>query len=505
MIELTDLVARVDGTTIVDRMTVRVRAGGVLALIGESGSGKTTTGLALLGETRPGVTLAGRVVVDGHDMLAEKARGLVGYVPQHPASALNPARRVGGVLAELARARPSTAVRGRRAGAREAVAAALTAAQLPSDRDTMRRFPHQFSGGQQQRLALAGALVGGPRVLVLDEPTTGLDPVTRRAVLDELAGLAAAGLTLVLLTHDLGAVRVLAEQIVVLRRGRVVEQGPVATLAAPVHAYTRELLAAEPQWRIPAPVPPAAALLRVAGLSARYGRRPALAPLDLSVPAGGRLGVVGASGSGKTTLGRCLAGLHEPATGTVSVRGEVLPARLDRRDLAQRRRVQYVFQDPHASFDQRRPVLDQVARTAIRLRGLATGPAHAEADALLTRLGVAPATAGRRPGGLSGGELQRAAIARALLAEPDVLVCDEVTSALDPLTQRALMDLLAGLATTLVLISHDLPLVAEMSDHLAVLADGQLVEHGPTAALLTDPRHPLTRAQLDALADQEVR
>ncbi|MGY0231793.1 ABC transporter ATP-binding protein [Longispora urticae] len=524
MIELHELVAIVGSTSIVENVSLQVPAGGVLALVGESGSGKTTTGLALLGEARPGVTLTGRILVDGYDMLgARRPRGLVGYVPQHPAAALNPARRVGGVLGELAGAgrQPggSTAGRGGRGMTREAVVGALSAAQLPTDRETLRRYPHQFSGGQQQRLALAGALVGGPRVVVLDEPTTGLDPVTRRAVLDELAVLAAAGLTLVLLTHDLGAVRALASQVLVLRRGRVVEQGTASVLAAPVHPYTRELVEAEPTIGSAAveprtgmvgveragpepgsPVP----LLEVAGLTARYGRRAALAPLDLSLPAGSCLGVVGASGSGKTTLGRCLAGLHAPATGEVRVRGEVLPGRLDQRDLPQRRRVQYVFQDPHASFDPRRPVLEQVARTAVLLRGLTPDAARAEADALLTRLGVAPGTTGRRPAGLSGGELQRAAIARALLAEPDVLVCDEITSALDPLTQAGLMDLLTGLDLTLILISHDLPLVAGAADHLAVLADGHLVEHGRTATLLTDPRHPLTRAQLDALAEQEV-
>ncbi|MEV6521152.1 ATP-binding cassette domain-containing protein [Longispora sp. NPDC051575] len=569
MIELHELVAIVGSTSIVENVSLQVPAGGVLALVGESGSGKTTTGLALLGEARPGVALTGRILVDGYDMLgARRPRGLVGYVPQHPAAALNPARRVGGVLAELAavggaRSGPDasaaegrrragadgarqpggwTVGRGGRAVAREAVGRALSAAQLATDRETLRRYPHQFSGGQQQRLALAGALVGGPKVVVLDEPTTGLDPVTRRAVLDELAALAAAGLTLVLLTHDLGAVRALASQVLVLRRGRVVEQGTASVLAAPTHPYTRELVEAEPRrirelvevgprvTREPGDEPRnvgeagshtaresvdgepgvtrgaggGVPLLEVSGLTAHYGRRAALAPLDLVLPAGSCLGVVGASGSGKTTLGRCLAGLHAPTTGEVRVRGEVLPGRLDQRDLPHRRRVQYVFQDPHASFDPRRPVLEQVARTAVLLRGLTPDTARAEADALLTRLGVAPGTTGRRPAGLSGGELQRAAIARALLAEPDVLVCDEITSALDPLTQAGLMDLLTGLDLTLILISHDLPLVAGAADHLAVLADGHLVEHGRTATLLTDPRHPLTRAQLDALAEQEV-
>ncbi|QSB17553.1 ATP-binding cassette domain-containing protein [Natronosporangium hydrolyticum] len=314
----------------------------------------------------------------------------------------------------------------------------------------------------------------------------------------------------------------------------------------PRHPYTRELLAAQPRLRsavtvaqrvpaltaapartatpsaeVPAEVPAASpdpapdpetevsgAGLVVTGLTAshrapgRVRRRNAVGRIDLTVPAGGCLAVVGPSGGGKTTLARCLAGLHPPETGTVTVAGEPLPPRLAQRSSAQRRRVQYVFQDPRASFVADRPVLDQVARTAVRLRRLGRGNARAEATALLATLGVDEVTARRRPDQLSGGELQRAALARALLAEPDVLICDEVTAALDTFTQASVSALLASLAArndlALVVISHDLALVEQLADRVAVIADGALVELGTAEQVLTQPRHRITRELRDA-------
>ncbi|QFZ24385.1 ABC transporter ATP-binding protein [Saccharothrix syringae] len=453
--------ARAGDRLLLDGVDFALAAGRVLALVGASGSGKTTTGLALLGEHAPGVAVDGRVEV----------RGRVGFVPQQPASALNPVRRLRGVFREVA---------ARHGGdPDELVARALRRARVPAG--LLDRYPHQLSGGQQQRVVLAQALVGDPAVLVADEPTTGQDALTRAEVVDELAAVVARGAALVLMTHDVEVVRALADEIVVLRAGRVVEAGPAdALLTAPREDYTRALLGTAPP--VPAAVPGRAPRLRVRGLTARYRDATALHGVDLEV--GERLAVVGRSGSGKTTLGRCLAGLHRPVAGEVLLHDRPLARSLRRRPRADLAAVQYVFQDARGSFDEHRPVLDQVARTAVRLRGAAPASARAGALAALAGVGLDEATAVRPPRGLSGGELQRAALVRALLAEPEVLVCDEVTSGLDAVTRAGLLDLLAGVPCALVLISHDLDVVAGLADRVVVLRAGRVVAHGPAAAVL---------------------
>jgi len=367
------------------------------------------------------------------------------------------------------------------------VAEAVRAAQVPGDRETLRRFPHQFSGGQRQRVALAQALVCRPKVLVLDEPSTGLDSITRLQLVTELRDLAERGLGILLLSHDLDLVRALAQYVVVLDAGRVIEAGgtdvlPAATQIRPGAGTTDS--------RTP--------LLQAMNLSASLrtrGRDPILQEVDLAVPPGGCVGVVGRSGSGKTTLARCLAGLHERQTGRITLSGQVLPV-LRKRSAEQTRRVQYVWQEVRGSFDERRRVDEQVARTAERLRGLDRIEALSEAVATLARLGVSAMVAARPPSQLSGGELQRAAIARALLARPDVLVCDEITTALDEHGTALVVELLTELkegGTALVWISHDLGLVAAVADHVLVLDNGRMVEQGPPATVMAEPTDETTQ------------
>ncbi|NBM16637.1 ABC transporter ATP-binding protein [Streptomyces sp. GC420] len=467
--EIKDLRIAVDGRALVDGVNLRVLPGRVTALVGASGSGKTTTGLALLGEHPPGARVSGEVRVEG---------GPVGYVPQHPATVLNPARRVGALLRDIARTHGT----GRsREDVRRGVLRALSHAQLPDPEAMVRRFPHQLSGGQQQRVVLAQALLLGARVVVADEPTTGQDPRTARRVIEHLGALTARGLGLLLLSHDLDVVRSLADDMLVMREGRVVESGPPERLwTAPRHAWTRELLAPAPATvSVPAAHPARGAGLDVRGLTARHGRTEVLRVPRLTVRPGEWLAVAGPSGSGKTTLGRCLAGLHRDHDGTVLLDGAPLPRSLRDRSREQLAAVQYVFQDAGAAFDAYRPVLDQVARTAVRLRG--AGPAGARADALrtLAGTGLAEDVVRRTPARLSGGELQRAALARALLARPRVLVCDEITSGLDTVTRRGILDLLAGLLReadgklSLVLITHD-PVAAAPATAVAVLDGGDL-------------------------------
>ncbi|MFJ3867486.1 ABC transporter ATP-binding protein [Streptomyces nigra] len=512
--EIRELRIVVEGQAIVDGVSLRLRPGRVTALIGASGSGKTTTGLALLGEYPEGARVTGEVqVADG---------GPVGCIPQHPAAVLNPARRVSALLTDIARTRVShLPIRQRRAAARDRVLSALIEAQLPDDGTLLRRYPHQLSGGQQQRVVLAQALLLGARAVVADEPTTGQDALTKSRIVERFRAVAARGIAVLLLSHDLDVVDSLADEVVVLRAGRVVESGPAEQVrTSPRHSWTRELLNGRGESTDAGHTLPRARasvsgdsgkapVLRVRGLTARHRGNARGAAVVLRVPEltlypGQSLAVAGRSGSGKTTLARCIAGLHRDHDGEILLGADPLPRSLRDRSRAQLASVQYVFQDPRAAFDEYRPVVRQVARTAVRLRGADEDTAMREALATLADLGLPEETAHRRPGGLSGGELQRAALARALLARPRVLVCDEITSGLDMVTRRGILDVLTGLVEdrgdlSLVLITHDLS-TAALAHRVAVLDGGEVVEEGPTRTVLATPAHPFTIALTGAAA-----
>ncbi|TDB99344.1 ABC transporter ATP-binding protein [Actinomadura sp. 7K534] len=491
MIEVRGLTARAGAAELLRGVEFGVPPGRVTALAGPSGSGKTTTALALLGESEPGVELRGTVRVAGvpvvdEDGVTPEAAGLrggtVAYLPQHPGSALNPARRTGAVLRELARLH-----------GRSTAGEAVRKAQLPAEKPVLRRFPHQFSGGQRQRVALAQVLACGPRALVLDEPSTGLDSVTRLRLIEELAGLAADGMALLLLSHDHDMVRALADHVVLLDDGRVTAQGSPQDL----------LPAATTPVGLRKSAPTAPARLDVQNLTAWIrpgGRDEVLHDVSLSLTPGGCLAVAGPSGSGKTTLARCMAGLHERHRGRILLDGVPLPP-LRRRDRTQMRRVQYVWQEVRGSFDERRPVLDQVARTAVRLRGVRPAEAVEEAAEFLARLGVDPSTARRPPAALSGGELQRAAFARAALARPDVLVCDEITTALDAAATDLVLGEVARLradGAAILWIGHDLSLLPAVADTLLVLDGGRVVERGNLGRVLAEPDSETTRLLIRA-------
>ncbi|MFM9694312.1 ABC transporter ATP-binding protein [Streptomyces europaeiscabiei] len=527
---ITDLRVEVGGRAIVDGVSLRVLPGRVTALVGASGSGKTTTGLALLGEFPQDARVSGDVHV--------AAAGRVGYVPQHPAAVLNPARRITALLTDIARTQVRHLPRGaRRAASREHVLRALADAQLPDAAHLLRRYPHQLSGGQQQRVVLAQALLLGARVIVADEPTTGQDALTKSLIVEQLAAVAARGIAVVLLSHDLDVVRALADEVHVMRAGRVVESGPTERVwEAPRHEWTRQLLRARTSFTETAmraevdsgvnagmdagmeattavdtstgshdrgARAATAPVLRVRDLTARHrdgsrGTKVTVRATDLVLHAGELLAVVGRSGSGKTTLARCLAGLHRDHDGDILLDGTPLPRSLRDRGRGQLAAVQYVFQDALAAFDEHLPVVRQVARTAVRLRGVDDRTAEAEALTTLTRLGLAPELVGRHPARLSGGELQRAALARALLARPRVLICDEITSGLDTVTRRGILDVLMGLigdgegtGPALVLITHDLD-TAAVAHRIAVMDAGELVEQGPARQVLTAPQHAFT-------------
>ncbi|MFV2017342.1 ABC transporter ATP-binding protein [Micromonospora sp. LOL_023] len=514
MIRVDGLCADAAGHRLLRDVSFTVPAGEVLAVVGPSGSGKTTLGRVLLGEAGPGVRLTGDIEIDGRPVIPDTspAGGTVGYIPQQPAAALTPVRRIGSVLREIARRHtPTPSRRARRGSVRQAVRAVLARVGLPDDRDLLRRYPHQLSGGQQQRLVIAHVLLAGARVLVADEPTTGQDCLSRRDVAAEIRGLAGSGVAIVLLTHDLHLVRAVADGVLVLDRGAVVATGPTDTvldhtgLARPGPApadWPQPALAIRPRSTPDAdPAGGSGQLLRVAGLTAAHHDRTVLHGIDVVIGPGQRLALVGRSGSGKTTVARCLAGLHPPSGGSVELDGRRLADSIDRRERADLAVVQYVFQDPRASFQPYAALLDQVARPAVRLHRQPTADALRAARDLLEQVGIGAALAARRPDQLSGGELQRAALARALVARPRLLVCDEITSGLDHVNQNRILDLLDGLCRAhrlaLLVITHDPDVVDRLADHITVLDQGRVVEHGPAATLLTAGQQPLTRALLD--------
>ncbi|WP_333563629.1 ABC transporter ATP-binding protein [Nocardiopsis suaedae] len=519
--------------TVADNVSFEVEAGRTLAVVGESGSGKSTVAGTLLGHLRHGsritsgsVEVAGRDVfsLGGRDLRALRARD-VAMVGQNAGNALTPSMRVGTQLEEALMARvPARAER--RAEARTL----LEKVGLPEPDRIGRRYPHQLSGGQQQRVAIAMALAARPRVLVLDEPTTALDVVTQARILDLVAGLSAElHLATVLVSHDLGVVARMADEAVVMREGAVVEAAPAADLfTAPRHPYTRRLLASVPRVsdaglaevgedgtrtvRDRAPVPEEAPeAVSLEDVVVQYGRSRAVDGVSLGLRRGEVLALVGESGSGKSTLAWSLAGLRAPASGRMRLHGEQegdLAAGARKRPPELRRRIQLAFQNADTSLNPRR-IAREAVRRPLRFFGLASrSDADTRARGLIEDVALAPALSDRLPQQLSGGQRQRVGIARALAAGPDVVVADEITTALDVSVQASVLALLDDLRTerdlAFVFISHDLAVVRGIADRVAVMKDGRVVEEGPVGAVFTGPNHPYTRRLMEAVLEPDA-
>ncbi|MGW6454799.1 ABC transporter ATP-binding protein [Streptomyces sp. NPDC055078] len=475
-------IAAQDGRILLDRGSLELRPGRVTALTGVSGSGKTTLLRAVAGALPPlARRTTGTIEVLGQDVPALGAAELralrrhrIAYLGQDPGSGLNPRMTVRRLLAELA---VDTRT--------EALTALLGEVRLPPDPGLLRRRTTELSGGQQRRVALARALARHPAVLLLDEPTAGLDPALREEIAELLRHLAKSHrLAVALSCHDDDLVARLADDVVELSPRR---PGPRPAVPRP---------ARRPPHADRDPV------LRVSGLGAAFLLRgrpvPVLHDIGLTVAAGSSTGIVGASGSGKTTLVRAVVGLHRPTGGTVRLDGVALAPAARRRTREQRRRLQYVPQDPLGTLNPSRTVGAAIGRPLRLHRRAGREQAPARVLELLDRVGLPAAFADRYPRELSGGQRQRASIARALAADPDVLICDEVTSALDAGTADAIMDLLeelrGGRGLAVVHISHDLRLVAHRTDTLHVLSEGRNVESGPTAQLFAAPSHPVSAA-----------
>lgn len=581
-LQVADLRVVLDGSSvdIVDEVSFTVDEGSVLGLVGESGSGKSTVALALLGHQRRGVRISeGSVRIDGQDILAlpagdlRKVRGrVVSYVPQDPSAALNPALRIGTQLEEILRAHDYGKTPGER---RARILEMLEEVRLPADPSFLARYPHQLSGGQQQRVTLGMAFACRPRVIVLDEPTTGLDVSTQAHVLETVRDLCRTHrVAAVYVSHDLAVVAELATRVAVMYAGRLVESGPGADIfRSAAHPYTRRLIAAIPDLtgeramvgimgRAPAPghrpagcsfaprctlaraecletfpaitpvrpehlvrcfraeeVVSSAAIaattgsrmagnagtrarggLSVHGLTASYGGRKVLHSIDIDVQTGRCLALVGESGSGKTTLARCIAGLHGPDAGRVELDGAELPASAWHRTREARRAIQYIFQNPYGSLNPRK-TLGEIIGQPLRLFYDLSGPETAERTTeALERVALSPSYIGRYPDQLSGGERQRVAIARALVAEPSLLVCDEVTSSLDVSVQAAIVELLDRLRREMGLgilfVTHNLALIRAIAQTVAVMHDGRIVETGPVEQVLATPHADYTQALL---------
>lgn len=520
----------------VDGVNLDLEAGETLGIVGESGAGKSSALMAvprLL--PRGGHILPGSGVrVRGVDVIGadpEKLRRVraseIGVIFQQPGSSLNPVHRAGRAVAEAVR--EGRGLSG--AGLREEVLRLLSRAGLDDPERAARAYPHQLSGGMQQRVALAAALGGGPSLLLADEPTAALDVVVEAEVLDRLDELQGrAGMGMVLVSHDLRVVAGVADRVAVMYGGRVVEAGPAdEVLREPSHEYTRSLLEAAP--RLPrggtraGPSPggsrPAGAssrspLIEARGLRRRYrdggriwGRGESVVAVDgvsLALRDGEAVGLVGASGAGKTTVARMLTGAQEPDEGELAWRGRRVATMGRRERGAYRRAAQLIHQDPFSSLNPRMTV-GRALREPLEVHGVASGEgARCRVEELLARVDLDPAAVDRRPRELSGGERQRVALARALTVRPALLAADEPVSALDVSVQARILALLAELreelGLTLLLVAHDLAVIREVCERVLVMHGGRIVESGPTDRVLLRPEHPRTRELVEAASSR---
>ncbi|HEV8210398.1 MAG TPA: ABC transporter ATP-binding protein [Vicinamibacterales bacterium] len=496
--------------TLVDALSFTISPGEVLALIGESGSGKTTTALALMGHARRGCRISGGVVrigdVDVLSLAPRQLRALrgrkVSYIAQSAAASFDPSRTILDQVVEPARVHGTLPQ-----GEAELKAIALfRELALPEPETIGHRYPHQVSGGQLQRLMAAMALITEPDLVILDEPTTALDVTTQVEVLRAFRRVVRERqVTAVYVSHDLAVVAQMADHILVLRDGRMREVGTTERLlAAPQNEYTQSLLAAaRPATRGAGRAGEAAeVLLRVQGLSAGYGARgpggtPAvriLEDIDVELKRGQAIGVIGESGSGKTTLARVIAGLLPPSAGSMEFDGRALPPALAARSRDDLRRIQIVFQSADTALNPSQTIERILARPLEFYRGLKGEPLRRRIDELLDLVKLPRTLAQRLPGGLSGGQKQRVNLARALAADPDIILCDEVTSALDTVVGAAVLDLIAELRRELgvsyLFISHDLHTVRAVCDEIVVMRHGRKLAQVARVDYDRGPHHP---------------
>ncbi len=580
-----DLTVRTRKTQVnlVEGIDLRVPEGRILGLVGESGSGKSTVGVALLGLARRGLEISsGQILVGDLDIaslserrLAQVRGRIAAYVPQDPASGLNPAMRVGTQLREVLKIHP-----GALAGSQtdhERTMEVLEEVGLPAQERVLKSFPHQLSGGQQQRIGIAMAIIARPRLVIFDEPTTGLDVTTQKRVLQTIRELTDRHKMMsVYVSHDLAVVGELADETAVLYAGRLIEQAPTTALFTSArHPYTAGLIASAPSssraevllgipGRPPRPgrwpagcafaprceraqedcttaPPPLAELapahhaacihpvaeaavsepnpgvpqiipltgtgLQVTSLNAHYGTAHVLHDVSFGLPAGECVAIVGESGSGKTTLSRCLSGLHSQWTGDVHYEGGAVDADPRRRTKEQRQKIQYIFQNPFGSLNPKMSVGENLEEPLRHFTDLSRSDRHDRILATLEDVALSDRYLNLMPDQLSGGERQRVAVGRSLTIDPRLLVCDEVTSALDVSVQALLVEQLRRLQQerelSMVFVTHNLAVVRSIAQQVVVLSQGRVVEQGAVEDVLVNPQHAYTRQLLADVPDIE--
>ncbi|MDA9351988.1 dipeptide ABC transporter ATP-binding protein [Ascidiaceihabitans sp.] len=518
LLSITNLSLSINGTPILRDVSLSVNTGEIVAVTGESGSGKSLTALASMGLLPKGSQATGTITLEGQDLLTTSEADLcnirgnnIGMVFQEPMTALNPVQTIGAQVAETILIHGSTS----KSDAMARAADVLTRVGLPQDRFPLSRYPHELSGGQRQRVVIAMAIALRPKLLIADEPTTALDVTTQAQILDLLQDLARDyDMGLLMITHDLAVVSDMADKIVVMRLGEVVEQGETKSLLTNMqHDYTKMLFAASGhQVNLP-DLPASDVLLSVKNVVRDYttprktvfgskGVFRALNKVSFDIKRGERLGLVGESGCGKSTLTRAILGLEDVQGGEITLDGA--PVFTGRKpNLAVRRKMQVVFQDPFGSFNPRHKVARLITEP---FHLLETPPARNERQRLINQtlaaVGLDPSDAHKYIHQFSGGQRQRIAIARALIIQPDLIVFDEAVSALDVSVRAQILDLLADLSAkynlTYLFISHDLSVVRTITDRVLVMQRGEIVEQGETEQVFTAPNHPYTQELIAA-------
>jgi peptide/nickel transport system ATP-binding protein len=523
VLEISDLTVAIHGggdrAHAAQGIDLSVGANEIVCVVGESGSGKSVTAQAVMGLLPKGLlsVKSGKIRLQGEELTQKSDAELrairgrqMAMVFQEPMTALNPVERVGKQIAEILEIHTTLDAKGRR----ERVLEVMRAVHLPDVEHMIDAYPHQLSGGQRQRIMIAAALVLDPALLIADEPTTALDVTTQAQILSLIREMQARKKTGVLfITHDFGVVSEIADRVVVMQFGRVVEQGPrEEVLRRPRETYTRMLMAAVPSMIPPQRTPATGAVtLEAKNLHKTYGKRSFWQPrarvvnavndVTLQVRRGETLGIVGESGSGKSTVARCIARLVDPTSGKIAIEGRDIASLSESEMRPLRRGVQMVFQDPYRSLNPRRTVGEAIIEGPMNF-GVSRDAALKRARQLMATVQLSPEALDRYPHQFSGGQRQRICIARALAMEPYLLIGDEPVSALDVSVQAQVLKLLDEVRRqfdlAVLFITHDLRVAAQVCDRLAVMQKGVIVEQGATADVFADPKHPYTRALFEA-------